>query len=100
MLEIAAFTGALSSISALIRVANETKNVEMTGKLIDLQQKNRELTELLPVEISTSKGSTSSGARTTVGSTPDHSVQSAGRMGKRWRSGLNPGMTKRKTCST
>lgn len=39
MLEIAAFTGALSSISALIKVANESKNVEMTNKLIDLQQK-------------------------------------------------------------
>jgi hypothetical protein len=39
MLEIAAFTGALSSLGALIKVANESKNVEMTGKLIELQQK-------------------------------------------------------------
>ena len=39
MLEIAAFTGALSSLGALIKVANEGKNTEMTGKLIELQQK-------------------------------------------------------------
>lgn len=39
MLEIAAFTGALSSLGALIKIANESKNVSMTDKLIDLQQK-------------------------------------------------------------
>ncbi len=39
MLEIAAFTGALSSLGALIKIANESKNVPMIDKLIDLQQK-------------------------------------------------------------
>ena len=31
MLEIAAFTGVLTSLGGLIKVANESKNVEMTG---------------------------------------------------------------------
>jgi len=43
MLELAAFTGALSSIGALIKVANEGKNTEMTGRLIELQQKILEM---------------------------------------------------------
>jgi hypothetical protein len=39
MLEIAAFTGALSSLRALIKVADESRNVEMTNNLIELRQK-------------------------------------------------------------
>lgn len=43
MLEIAAFTGVLTSLGGLIKVANESKNVEMTAKLIELQQKILEM---------------------------------------------------------
>ena len=39
MLELAAFTAALSSVGALIKVANESKNLELTSSLIELQQK-------------------------------------------------------------
>jgi hypothetical protein len=66
MLETVAFTGALSGLGAIIKVADESKRVEMTNNLIelqkkivgiqaefgemqqklsDLQQKNRELTD-------------------------------------------------------
>jgi hypothetical protein len=39
MLDIAAFTGALTTIGSLMKIANESKNVPMTDKLIELQQK-------------------------------------------------------------
>jgi hypothetical protein len=39
MLDIAAFTGALTTLGSLMKIANESKNVPMTDKLIELQQK-------------------------------------------------------------
>jgi hypothetical protein len=39
MLDLAVFTAALSSVGALIKVANESKNLELTSSLIELQQK-------------------------------------------------------------
>ena len=43
MLELAAFTAALSSVGSLIKVATESKNFELTNSLIDLQQKILEI---------------------------------------------------------
>jgi hypothetical protein len=39
MLEFAMFTGLLSSVGGLIKVANESKNFELTNSLIELQQR-------------------------------------------------------------
>src|ERR1035437_4364673 len=39
MLELAMFTGLLSSVGSLIKIANESKNFELTNSLIELQQK-------------------------------------------------------------
>lgn len=43
MVDLAVFSGALASITGLIKAANESKNFEWTSKLIEIQQKVIEL---------------------------------------------------------
>jgi hypothetical protein len=43
LMDLSVFSGALSSITGLIKVANETKNFDWTNKLIEVQQRIIEL---------------------------------------------------------